>query len=121
MLEELEVSEPNHPKDQALAWVQTIPGHAVRHADLNTVKAVLARAPNLIDAESERDQADPYVIALALDTVSLGGTSILSNDIQDRKDGSGGFRKLSIATVAGLWNIPVVPLAGLMMRFQLDD
>jgi hypothetical protein len=121
VLEELEYAERDHPSDQALAWARSVRDRAVRHADFETVKRVLNLAPNLIDADSEREQADPYVIALALDSAVLGGTSILSNDNQDRRDGRGGFRKLSIATVAGSWDINVVPLAGFMLRFHLDD
>ena len=117
VLDELEYPPDERSADQALAWARAVRDRAMRDANLDTVKKVLARAPSLIDPDSERDQADPYVVALALDTASLGGTSILSNDTQDRRDGRGGFNKLSIATVAGLWNVPVVPLAGFVLRF----
>lgn len=81
------------------------------------MQRVLTRAPLLIDVDAKRDQADPYVIALALDSESLGGVSILSDDRRDRDDGRGGLQKLLVATVAGLWNIPVAPLAGFILRF----
>lgn len=84
---------------------------------METVQRVLAKAPRLIDADSTRDQADPYVIALALDTQNLGGVSILSDDRHDRSDGKGGLQKVSLATAAGLWDLPVTPLAGFMLRF----
>jgi hypothetical protein len=90
---------------------------AERQANLDTVKHVLARAPRLIDADSMYDPADPYVIALALDSPALGGVNILANDTVDRRDGRGGFQKLSIATVAGVWDIHVVSLAGFLLRF----
>lgn len=115
--DELEWAEADHPLDQALAWVRKVREGAERVADLATVQRVLSRAPELIDANSQRDQADPYVIALALNAESLGGVSILSDDRVDRFDGHGAPRKLSIATVAGLWNVPVVPLAGFVRRF----
>jgi hypothetical protein len=121
VLEELEWAEREYSNDQALAWARGVRDRAMCQANLETVRKVLARAPNLIDADSEREQADPYVIALALDSTALGGTSILSNDMQDRRDGRGGFRKLSIGTVAGSWDIQVVPLAGFLLRFQLHD
>ncbi|MFL5614852.1 MAG: DUF4411 family protein [Gemmatimonadaceae bacterium] len=115
--QELEWAEADHPSDRALAWVRSVREDAERFADLETVQRVLARAPQLIDPESKRDQADPYVIALALNAENLGGVSILSNDRVDRFDGLGAPRKLSVATVAGLWDIPVVPLAGFILRF----
>jgi hypothetical protein len=115
--EELEWAEADHPGDQALAWARRVREDAERVADLATVQRVLARAPHLIDPNSKRDQADPYVIALALDAENLGGVSILSNDRVDRFDGRGAPRTLSVATVAGIWNVPVVPLAGFVLRF----
>jgi hypothetical protein len=114
--EELEWNEPDRPNDAAREWVRSVRSVAERAADFATVKRVLARAPLLIDVNSKRDQADPYVIALALDSQSLGGVSILSDDRRDRSDGRGGHQKLSVATVAGLWDILVVPLAGFMLR-----
>lgn len=115
--EELERGDTEHPSDPVLAWIRRAKIDAEQPANLDTVRRVLARAPLLIDAESPRDQADPYVIALALDSMSLGGVSILSEDRRDRPDGAGGLQKLSVATAAGLWDIPVVPLAGFILRF----
>ena len=115
--EELEWAATDHPDDAALAWARKVREGAERSADLATVQRVLARTPLLIDPDSKRDQADPYVIALALDTQSLGGVSILSDDRRDRSDGRGGLQKLSVATVAGLWNVPVIPLTGFMLQF----
>lgn len=114
---ELEWAEVDHPDDRALAWIRRVRDKAERAADLATVRRVLTRAPQLIDAASTRDQADPYVVALALDSDSLGGVSILSDDRVDRFDGRGAPRKLSVATVAGLYDVPVVPLAGFVLRF----
>lgn len=114
--EELEWNERDRASDAARDWVRRVREFAERPAEFETVRRVLARAPLLIDANSKRDQADPYVIALALDTQSLGGVSILSDDYRDRSDGRGGHQKLSVATVAGLWDIPVAPLAGFILR-----
>jgi hypothetical protein len=115
--EELEWGEADHPSDAALAWIHRAKADSERTANLDTVQRVLARAPLLVDVDSKRDQADPYVIALALDSESLGGVSILSDDRRDRFDGFGALQKLSVATAAGLWDIPVVPLAGFTLRF----
>lgn len=115
--EELEWGETDHSLDPALIWIDRVRTDAERTANLDTVKRVLVRAPLLIDVESKRDQADPYVIALALDSEALGGVSILSEDRRDRYDGRGRLQKLSVATAAGLWDIPVVPLTGFILRF----
>lgn len=115
--EELEWGGIDHPRDAALAWIQKARSDAEQNPELLTVQRVLARTPLLIDAESSRDQADPYVIALALESEALGGVSILSDDRRDRYDSRGGLQKLSVATAAGLWDIPVVPLAGFILRF----
>lgn len=114
---ELEWVEADHPGDQALAWVRRVRDIAERAANLATVQRILAKAPQLIDPASTRDAADPYVIALALDSIRLGGVSILSDDRVDRPDGRGGVRKLSVATVAAIYDVPVVPLTGFMLRF----
>lgn len=105
------------PNDPALAWVHRVRADAERTANLDTVRGVLARVPLLTDADSMRDPADPYVVALAIDSEALGGVSILSEDRSDRNDGRGNLTKVSIATAAGLWDIPVVPLAGFMLRY----
>jgi len=117
LCEELEAGLSSHGEDRALLWARAARNTAERRADLETVRRVLGRAPKLIDADSTRDPADPYVIALALDSVSIGGISILSDDRRDYPDGKGGIKKLSVATVAGLYGIPVVPLAGFILDF----
>lgn len=117
LLEELEWVLSNHGEDPALRWAREARARAERSADLETVRRVLKRAPELVDADSSRDQADPYVIALAIDCDSIGGVSILSDDRRDHRDGNGEIKKLSVATVGGLYDIPVVPLAGFIRRF----
>lgn len=119
VLEELERGDSEQADDRALAWGRSVRDRAERQPNLNTVRSVLARAPSLIDPASPRDQADPYVIALAIDAQSLGGVSILSNDRRDYQDGHGGFRKLSVASVAAIWHIPVEPLATFLIRFSI--
>jgi hypothetical protein len=115
--EELEWGDRDRSDDPALAWVRSVKDVAEKSADLETVSRILARAPLLIDPHSTRDQADPYVIALAMDTQDLGGVSILSDDRHDRRDGQGAIRKLSVATVGASWDIPVAPLEGFILKF----
>jgi hypothetical protein len=112
---ELEWGEADHPDDEARAWVRRVRDRAEREANLETVRQILASAPTLIDPQSSRDQADPYVIALAVDADNIGGVRIVTEDRRDHVDGRGTVARLSLATAAGMWNIPVVPLAGFMM------
>ena len=94
--EELEWGEADHPDDAAVTWIHRAKTDAERPANLDTMQRVLARAPLLVDADSKRDPADPYVIALAIDSDALGGVSILSDDRRDRYDGRGALKKLSV-------------------------
>jgi hypothetical protein len=80
VIEELEWGSGSHGEDQALRWAREVRTRAERSANLETVKTILRRAPEVVDADSPREQADPYVIALALDCESIGGVSILSDD-----------------------------------------
>ena len=56
---------PDVPGTWALAKAKLFPD--VRDADLQTVKEVLADWPRLIDPQGEDEQADPYVVARALE------------------------------------------------------
>jgi hypothetical protein len=70
------------------AWIARCKGTEVysRPGD-ETVLQVLASAPNLIDVEDERDQADPYVLAMALEIQTdrgLAPVRVASKDYIDR-------------------------------------
>jgi hypothetical protein len=94
--------------DSAVAWIKTRRLAGERRPRLDTVKSVLAKAPTLVDPDIPREQADPYVVALALE---MGSDDLFSPDVtiitEDRRDKPG---KLSLATAAGLLRIPSVPL-----------
>src|SRR5262249_39773566 len=55
---------PSNP-DPALQWARRHQGEAERRVDLDRAKDVLRRVPDVIDPENPREQADPYVLALA--------------------------------------------------------
>jgi len=94
--------------DSAVRWIKANRGSGERTAKLDTVKSVLRTAPALVDPDAPREQADPYVVALALDLGEgeLFGTAV-SIVTEDRKDKP---TKLSLATAAGLLRIPTIPL-----------
>ena len=72
------------------------------------MKSVLSKAPTLVDPDSTREQADPYVVALALEITSgdlfAPNVTIITEDRRDKPT------KLSLATAAGLLRIPTIPL-----------
>lgn len=71
-----ELADPNkikHP-DMPSAWAARAwkeMGHRHSPGD-DAVKEIIDRYPNLIDPRKEKDEADPYVVALALDRKRAG-------------------------------------------------
>lgn len=52
--------------DAACRWIERTKPAAERRADYDLVRRLLKVAPDLLDPDIPHDQADPYVIALAL-------------------------------------------------------
>jgi hypothetical protein len=104
--------------DSAVRWVKANREIAERSAKLETVKSVLFQAPTLIDSNATREQADPYVVALALDVASGDlfppKVTVVT---EDRRDKPG---KLSLATAAGLLGLPTVPLHALIASIGVE-
>jgi len=104
----LEVERGQHD-DPALSWIRQYRAQCEQAAELATVKAVLRVASSLIDSNIEHEQADPYVLALALDLRDLvTHPTIVTDDRVDKM--LKGERKVSLATAAGMHGVPVVPL-----------
>lgn len=71
---------------------------------LELVKYVLKEAPTLIDPNTQFEEADPYVLALALEKADTGDkTVVVTNDFKDRTT------KLSLSSACGLVGIVSVP------------
>ena len=94
--------------DSAVVWIKSRRASGERSPKLETVKSVLSKAPTLVDPDSTREQADPYVVALALEITSgdlfAPNVTIITEDRRDKPT------KLSLATAAGLLRIPTIPL-----------
>ncbi len=94
--------------DSAVVWIKARRESGERSPDFETVKGVLLKAPTVVDPDSMREQADPYVVALA---VKMGSGDLFAPNVtiitEDRRDKPA---KLSLATAAGLHRIPTVPL-----------
>jgi uncharacterized protein DUF4411 len=105
---ELERACEGKEPDKRYLWASSYSGIACRHpTDYARVASVLERVPLLVDAEKTMgaEEADPYVVALAL-TVASDGTQI-TVVTEDRKDKPA---KTSLATACGLWGLSTVPL-----------
>lgn len=105
VLGELERGSGSEP-DPPLMWSRKNREQAEKKADLETVKAVLREVPDVLDPEIPYEQADPYVLALALDWQGLGlyRVTVVTDDRRDKPT------KLSLATAAGILRLPSVPL-----------
>lgn len=94
--------------DSAVHWIKSRRDVSERSPKLETVKSILLKAPSVVDPDSTREQADPYVVALALE---MGSGDLFPPQVtiitEDRRDKPS---KLSLATAAGLHRIPTVPL-----------
>jgi hypothetical protein len=103
--------------DAACRWIQRTKAKAEQRADLELVGRILRVAPDLIDADSPYEQADPYVIALALALRSdellleLAGSTSVIVVTEDRNDKPS---KLSLTTAAGMVGLPTIPLHALL-------
>lgn len=93
--------------DPALQWAKSARSHAEKPANLETVREVLAIAPDLVDADKADDQADPYVLAVAIDVRGLGFDVTVVTDDYREKPG-----KISLSTAAGMLRVPSVTLEG---------
>jgi hypothetical protein len=85
--------------DFAVAWIKARRIAGERSPKLETVKSVLLKAPTLVDPDATREQADPYVVALALeiasDSLFAPRVTIVTEDRRDKPN------KLSLATAPG--------------------
>ena len=78
---------------------------------MNDVKAVLAVVPDILDPEKESgvDEADPYVLALAMKMRSDGNDApVVTQETRDAP------RRLSLNTACGILGIPSAPLRGFL-------
>jgi hypothetical protein len=66
---------------------------------------VLDRVPLLVDPDKTYDEADPYVVALAITLGDQAANVVVVTD--DRRDKP---HKTSLATACGIFRIPTLPL-----------
>ena len=104
-------AQPRH-RDEALEWV------VAREAQIcgveptvEELRAIMQEVGDVVDHEKDsgEDDADPYVLALAV-KLQAGGlrVRIVTEDRKDRQ------RKVSLTTAAGILGVPCVPLSGFL-------
>ncbi|HUF50978.1 MAG TPA: hypothetical protein VMN60_09110 [Longimicrobiales bacterium] len=72
-------------RDELVEWARSCqPAATSVPVDFEQVKVILNRVPTLVDLDASYDQADPYVIALALQLLNQGFEAIVVTE--DRRD-----------------------------------
>jgi hypothetical protein len=96
---------PTSASGMPLGWVKIVAADAVSNPSLDTVKEVLARVPEVLDPDKPRgaEEADPYILALAVELKRDGRDVTIIT--QEKTDKPG---KLSLSSAAGLLKIPAV-------------
>ena len=90
-----------------LRWAQSVEQVAVSDPEWDTVKGVLSKVPDVLDAEKPAsvDEADPYVLARALELQQDGHkVRVITEETRDRP------KKLALSTAAGLLGLAAVTL-----------
>jgi hypothetical protein len=110
VLEELRTYEGSKQKtDRALEWAENNKKQGTRFAtDLGEMKRrVLTRVPRILDPEkpSGVDEADPYVLQLALQLQERGHqVTVITQETKDTP------RKMSLSTACGLLRLVCLPV-----------
>lgn len=111
------VAEMKRGRDEARLWAEENQEAASGDSPtLEDVKAVLAEVPDIIDPrkDSGTDEADPYVLAMAMHLRALGHDArIITEEVKDFPD------KRSLNTASGMLGIPSTPIAGFLKIEQI--
>lgn len=105
-------------EDEACQWATAVGSHACRHSiPFESVKSVLGDVPDILDhmKDSPVEEADPYVIALAVLLRQDGADArVVVQEVRDSP------RKLSMNTACGILGVPSVPLLGLLRTERIQ-
>lgn len=108
------VRHPDVPGTWALARAKLFPSD--RNPSLQTVREILVSWPELVDPEGEAEQADPYVVARALELQdSFQGARVVTDDTSSQLP-----RKASMSEVCDHYGIPWINLADFLGTGHLD-
>ena len=103
---ELRPDAPHPDVPAAWAFAKARLGQVRREPSPERVRSVLSVFPRLIDPDSEREDADPYVVALALELEDAGqDVVVVTHDVTDRPP-----LKTSVKTACDHFGIEVMDL-----------
>jgi hypothetical protein len=110
-------SLPLGTQDDPFDWAKTNRETATRHGtNFVAVQRALAKVPTVLDADKTggADEADPYVLGLALHLKEAGHeVTVVSEERKDRPD------KTSLNTACGLLRLYCLPLLGLLQDLRI--
>ncbi|MEO8359889.1 MAG: DUF4411 family protein [Vicinamibacteria bacterium] len=113
------VGTKDEAEDPPLAWVKRNSKHLKHLSDRpDTLTAVLAEVPQVLDPDKVggAEEADPYVLALALMLQHAGRTvTVLNEERKDRTD------KMSLTTPCGVLRLVALPVATFLARRGLRN
>ncbi len=112
VLTELRRDAEADTRDEATEWALSVESAACRlAATFDQVRDVLAVVPEILDPQKDSgvDEADPYVLALAVRLRSEGVEArVVTQEVRDYAT------KLSLNTACGMLGVPCVPLKGFL-------
>jgi uncharacterized protein DUF4411 len=116
VVDELERGAEDKTKpDAQLQWAKENAPNACYQADSgwDEIAEILAQVPTILDPDKDsgEEEADPYVLALAVRLRAAGIDARIVT--QERKDIP---TKMSLNTAAGLLGVPSVPLNGFVLK-----
>jgi hypothetical protein len=111
------VDELKRGRDEVRTWAEENAAKAEEgSASFDEVQAVLAEVSDVIDPrkESGPEEADPYILAMAVHLRSLGHDArIITEEVKDLPD------KRSLNSAAGMLGIPSLPLASFLKKEKI--
>lgn len=111
----MELKSYEGPEDEPLKWIKNFKSELIVNDPslYEKAKEILKRFPSLVDPRKSREQADPYVIALAeILREKSNKVIIVSEDIRSRK------KKISIHDVCRNLNIPCIQIEEFLSKIE---
>lgn len=103
---ELRPDAPHPDVPAAWAFAKARLGQVRREPSPERVRSVLSVFPRLVDPDSEREDADPYVVALALELKNAGqDVAVVTHDVTDHPP-----LKTSVKTACDHFGLAVIDL-----------
>ena len=114
---ELRPDAPHPDVPAAWAFAKARLGKVGREPSPERVRRVLSTFPRLVDPDREREDADPYVVALALELKVAGqDVVVVTHDVKDRPP-----LKTSVKTACDHFGLAVIDLEEFRQAIAPDE